>query len=72
MDRVLIPRPGFEARFTLGLAVNIVPRNLNANRAELREGGGGREDRFLRGEKDFRRGKEMGSRSFERDIIFER
>lgn len=63
MDRVLIPRPGFEARFTLGLAVNIVPRNLNANRAELREReGGGREDRFLRGEKGFRKEKEMGSR----------
>lgn len=38
----------------------------------VRGEGGGREDRFLRGEKGFRRGKEMGSRSFERDIIFER
>lgn len=53
MDRVLIPRLGFEARFTLGLAVNIVPRNLNANRAELREGGGRRErgSFFARGER---------------------
>lgn len=38
----------------------------------VRGEGGGREDRFLRGEKGFRRGKEMESRSFERDIIFER
>lgn len=58
MDRVLIPRPGFEARFTLGLAVNIVPRNLNANRAELREGGEeGERIVFCAGRKVFEEGK---------------
>lgn len=56
MDRVLIPRPGFEARFTLGLAVNIVPRNLNANRAELRE-----EERRERGS-FFARGERFSKR----------